>query len=89
MEASEIIKTCEEASVKYVSCPFNKEHRMPQSRLQWHLVKCGSRVSCFFFFSFFSHPHNSKIVSLWMRTESKRARVRELSSQRLALGFEE
>eukprot|EP01102_Stenamoeba_stenopodia_P015075 TRINITY_DN5099_c0_g1_i1.p1 TRINITY_DN5099_c0_g1~~TRINITY_DN5099_c0_g1_i1.p1 ORF type:complete len:127 (+),score=14.08 TRINITY_DN5099_c0_g1_i1:114-494(+) len=57
MEASEIIKTSEEASVKYVSCPFNKEHRMPQSRLQWHLVKCGSRKAREHEFA--NCPHNA------------------------------
>ena len=26
-----------------VECPYNKGHKMPAPRLQWHLVKCKSK----------------------------------------------
>ena len=26
-----------------VECPFDKSHKMPQPRLQWHLVKCQAK----------------------------------------------
>lgn len=28
---------------RWVQCPYNTEHKMPQSRLQWHLVKCPEK----------------------------------------------
>ena len=27
-----------------VICPFDKQHKMPSARLQWHLVKCRSKL---------------------------------------------
>jgi hypothetical protein len=31
---------------QWVHCPYNHEHQMPQSRLQWHLVKCPEKKRC-------------------------------------------
>jgi hypothetical protein len=27
-----------------VECPFDPAHKMPQPRLQWHLVKCSAKI---------------------------------------------
>jgi len=27
-----------------VTCPYDKSHKMPAPRLQWHLVKCKARI---------------------------------------------
>ena len=28
-----------------VECPYDKNHKMSQTRLQWHLVKCKAKIS--------------------------------------------
>ena len=27
-----------------ICCPFDKLHKMPSQRLQWHIVKCPTKV---------------------------------------------
>ena len=28
----------------YINCPFDRQHTMPEPRLQWHLNKCKARA---------------------------------------------
>jgi hypothetical protein len=37
-----------EMAEKWVRCPYNPTHKMPEARLQWHLVKCADKVNSSF-----------------------------------------
>lgn len=41
--SSESEKSSHPNQKSWVSCPYNSEHRMPNTRLQWHLVKCPDK----------------------------------------------
>eukprot|EP01099_Mayorella_cantabrigiensis_P005561 TRINITY_DN4507_c0_g1_i1.p1 TRINITY_DN4507_c0_g1~~TRINITY_DN4507_c0_g1_i1.p1 ORF type:complete len:381 (-),score=97.52 TRINITY_DN4507_c0_g1_i1:200-1312(-) len=41
--SSQDSENAQQNSKNWVSCPYNPEHRMPPTRLQWHLVKCPDK----------------------------------------------